>query len=330
MSLQKDKIITRLTALWAISESGLGGFMHALKIPFTGFFLGGFAIVIITLIAHNSQSKWKAVMQATFIVMIIKAAVSPQSPPTAYLAVAFQGLAGALVYSLFLVTKFSGAFFGMIALAESAMQKLIVMTLIFGKTIWEALDAFFQSISKDLHIDNPVSFSFWIIALYVGAHVLWGGILGIWAVDLPKKLEAKAAEISTNIITTNDAGTQKKSPAKRKNKLLFLVFTLVFIISVFIFQGSMNRAVYAIFRTIAALLILYFIINPIVKWALNQWLQKQGAKKQTAINAVLDVVPELKSYLNPAMRIARRNHKGISVYAAFVVNWIVLSLYHRL
>jgi len=38
--------------LWALSESGLGGMMFALKIPFTGFFVGGFAVVMLGLIAH--------------------------------------------------------------------------------------------------------------------------------------------------------------------------------------------------------------------------------------------------------------------------------------
>lgn len=52
---QKRLAIQRLTALWAFSESGLGGVVHALKIPFTGIMLGGFAVIIITLIAYFSE-----------------------------------------------------------------------------------------------------------------------------------------------------------------------------------------------------------------------------------------------------------------------------------
>ncbi|MFN9519473.1 MAG: hypothetical protein ACK574_07030, partial [Bacteroidota bacterium] len=63
--------INRLTALWAFSESGLGGMMHALKIPFTGFFLGGFAIVILTLIAHHSRNRFSDIMQSTLLVILV-------------------------------------------------------------------------------------------------------------------------------------------------------------------------------------------------------------------------------------------------------------------
>lgn len=86
MSKENQLAISRLTALWALSESGLGGMMHAVKIPFTGFFLGGFAIVIITLIAHFSKTPFKSILQATLLVILVKAAASPHSPPMAYLS----------------------------------------------------------------------------------------------------------------------------------------------------------------------------------------------------------------------------------------------------
>src|SRR4051812_9858770 len=91
--------VSRLTALWALSESGLGGIMHAMKIPLTGFFVGGFAVIIIALIAHFSDKSLRAILQSTLLVILVKAAVSPQSPFMAYIAVAFQGVAGALIFS---------------------------------------------------------------------------------------------------------------------------------------------------------------------------------------------------------------------------------------
>ena len=152
MSIQNNhtSLLTRLTALWALSESGLGGFMHALKIPFTGFFLGGFAIVIITLIAHHTHHKSKSILQATLLVILVKALVSPHSPPMAYIAVAFQGLSGLALFALIPNTRLAAALFGLIALMESAVQKFLVMTLIFGKSLWEALDLFVKAILKDI------------------------------------------------------------------------------------------------------------------------------------------------------------------------------------
>ena len=146
MTNNHSNTATRLTALWALSESGLGGMMHALKIPFSGLFLGGFAIVMVTLIAQQYQKgRFKAVMQATLLVILVKAMASPHSPPMAYIAVGFQGLAGACIYSIGF-NRITCTLFGGIALFESAIQKFLTTTLIFGKSIWEALDGFFNSI----------------------------------------------------------------------------------------------------------------------------------------------------------------------------------------
>ena len=58
---RNSKIISRLTALWALSEAGLGGILHALQSPFTGLFVGGFAIILISLIAYFADDKWETI-----------------------------------------------------------------------------------------------------------------------------------------------------------------------------------------------------------------------------------------------------------------------------
>src|SRR4051812_36078262 len=124
--------VQRLTALWALSESGLGGIMHAMKIPFTGFFLGGFAVVMISLVAHYTKNNMRQVLQATLLVMLVKVAVSPHSPWPAYIAVGFQGLAGALIYRMIPLYALAAPVFGFLALVESALQKFLLTTIIFG------------------------------------------------------------------------------------------------------------------------------------------------------------------------------------------------------
>lgn len=330
MNQQPNQLLLRLTALWALSESGLGGLMHAFKIPFTGFFLGGFAIVIITLIAHHSPSKWKSIMQATLLVVLIKAAASPHSPPMAYIAVGFQGLAGALVYSVIPVFRLAAPVFGTIALFESAVQKFLVMTLIFGRSVWEALDAFFQGIVKDLAIAPDFSFSFWLIACYVTGYSLWGLLLGWWASSLPVQLQQNAEHILSRYqqLRPSDAQPELKKRNKRNRKLIATFFVMVFIATTFLLQGSGNKALYAIARTLGALLVLFYIINPLVKWGMKKWLAKEQSKNQNRISTLMDTLPELKNYVEPAMRMAREQHRGLSVYKVFVVNLLVLSLYN--
>ena len=64
----KPKLLhTKLIAIWAISESGLGGLLHAAKIPFSGILLGSFAVIIITFIAKSSEERFNSIIKATML-----------------------------------------------------------------------------------------------------------------------------------------------------------------------------------------------------------------------------------------------------------------------
>src|SRR4051812_17198512 len=86
--------IQRLTALWAFTESGLGGIMHALRIPFTGLIVGGMSVIMISFIAQLCEHRYREILKSALIVLIIKAMVSPYTPFPAYVAVSFQALSG--------------------------------------------------------------------------------------------------------------------------------------------------------------------------------------------------------------------------------------------
>jgi hypothetical protein len=325
-----QQTILRLTALWALSESGLGGMMHALKIPFTGFFLGGFAIVMITLIAFVSDKPFKTILQATLLVVLVKAAASPHSPPMAYIAVGFQGLIGALVFSLIPLYKLAATLFGGLALLESAVQKWLVATLIFGKNIWEALDGFVNSVLNDLSLFHSFSFSFWLIAIYTTIYVLWGCVLGWWASRLFEQLKERSGELLLQFdllqkVSPIETIPQKQHRFKKLKKGVGLLLVLAFIVVVFWIQGSEHKALMAIGRTLAALLLLFYVLNPCIQWLMHYWLSKK--KSSTELNKLLATLPELRMYIAPAMLLARQENKGLRVYKAFVENLIVLVLY---
>jgi hypothetical protein len=327
--MQHQQPITRLTALWALSESGLGGVMHALKIPFTGFFLGGFAIVIIALIAQLSEQKFTTIIKATALVILIKAAASPHSPPMAYIAVGFQGLAGAVLFSTIPYRYLASILFGGIALLESAAQKFLVATLLFGKSIWEALDAFVAGILKDLSVFADFSFSFWLIGIYTAMYVLWGLVLGWWAAGLHNRLLKQKDEILNAYARLNkDTETVVEiKKRKTKGKLLFTVFILVFIVLVFAIQGNQYKALYAIARTIAALALLFWIVTPFIQWCIQYWVKRK--QHTTAFTQLVAQLPELKGYVKPAMQLAKIESKGIKAYIRFVQYILVLTLYAK-
>jgi hypothetical protein len=259
-------IITKLTALWALNESGLGGMMFALQIPLTGFFVGGFAIILIGLIAFYSDNNFKQVIKATVLVLIIKAMASPHAPPPAYLAVAFQGVTGALLFSCIRNYKVAAILLAILAMAESSLQKIIVMTLIYGKSIWIALDKSIEGISKDFSIHSQLSFSYWIIGIYVLIHVFWGILIGVFSGRLPHLISKHTPVVLDryqNSETGYAAGQQLSSKKKGKSmRWLSFVLILLFVVLVFLISGAYSeyKILYVIIRSVAAVLLLFFIV----------------------------------------------------------------------
>lgn len=327
-NISSSNLITKLMALWAVSESGLGGIFHAMKLPFTGLILGSFAVMIVTFIALNSEKKFRAILQATLIVILIKAIASPHSPFTAYVAVMFQGVIGAVIYSLFKVSTFSAVLYGIIALLESALQKLLMMVLIFGVNIWEAFQEFFQGLAKQFNMQSLVHLPWLIVGIYCFAYLIGGILAGISAVKLPEAIQKEALQIRDETIDFDETNS---TPKKRKSKTRFigLAFILFFIVTVFVFSGSLNKAMYALLRTLGAIVLLFFVVNPLFKYLLGRWKDSQKLKKQKQLNNVLEFVPEFKSYAGKARIIASQETSNYRKLRKFVLTWMALALYHQ-
>lgn len=324
--------IFRLTVLWAFSESGLGGIMHALKIPFTGFFVGGFAIIIIGLIAFfseenkNRKAVTKSILQATFLVCLAKAAISPQSPIGAYIAVAFQGLLGSVLFRL-LPFKLAAPLFGTVALLESAFQKLLMLTILFGKSIWHAFDIFMDGLLKDLAIDSGYSYTFWLILVYALVYALWGFILGFWIGKLPSEIQLKKIHVLKDYTTF-----YKKSIIKVNNdhrnpkKLIFIFLTLFILLIIAFFFNQTNEVLFVLARTILVLFCLMFVLQPLLSWFLRRYILMRS-KHKPLVEQIISILPEINSLVKPAYQMASHNYTGINRYRNFIVNMLVLSIY---
>jgi hypothetical protein len=328
-------IITKLTALWALNESGLGGMMFALHIPLTGFFVGGFAIILIGLIAFYSDNNFKQIIKATVLVLIIKAMASPHAPPPAYLAVAFQGVTGAVLFNCIRNYKFAAILLAVLAMAESSLQKIIVMTLIYGKSIWIALDKSVEGISKDFSIHTTVNFSYWVIGTYVLIHVVWGILIGIFTGRLPHLINKHTPVILDKYQTNKSSYTvdqQLSTQKKNKNtRWLSFVLILLFVVIVFLMSGTYAdyKILYVIIRSVAAVLLLFFVLRPLMTLAIQYWLKKQRtATKQEAVE-IMAMMPGIRNFVKPSWQMAKSNPENMGRLRYFILSMIILTLHHE-
>lgn len=297
----------RLVALWALAETGLGGVMHALHIPFTGLFVGGFAVVTIALIGKQTQSA-KALLTATLYVVLLKGVISPQSPPMAYVAVLFQGISGALLYGVF-PTFFGVVIHPLLSMIESALQRVFMVTLFFGMAFWKALDDLSQRLAMQLGWEWTESTSVWIIAGWITLHAVWGLLLSfmIWkmasSVDHVKPLYKKA--LSQTI-------TAKAVPKKTKKKKplylgLLLFFLTASLLLTYLDSWKLSQLVTVMLRSFLVVGLWFLIVIPIVKWGIQKWVSKRQAKDQNTLSLLMSELNLISQRVPAFWKVSNKN-----------------------
>ncbi|WP_111684105.1 hypothetical protein [Winogradskyella tangerina] len=317
---------TKLIAIWAISESGLGGLLHAAKIPFSGILLGSFAVIIITFIAKSSEERFNSIIKATMLVVLIKAMVSPHSPPMAYVAVLFQGILGASLYGIFGVNKMTSASLGAIALLESAFQKILTLTIIFGMNLWVSIQQFFDGLQEKLNAEWITELPWLFLTIYGLLYFIVGILAGGFAFRLPEKVFQNAMELQHRSFEF----TANKTPLKKRKRKRFwlIVALLLFSTIVFIFSGMPKQALSIILRTLAAIVFFMFLFNPIFKYFMQKWARKEKRKNQKTLNHIMNLMPDIKNNVGLAQQLSKQQTKVVNRLKWFVINWLSLSLYY--
>lgn len=300
--------VERLTALWALNEAGLGGFLHAVKTPFSGMIVGGAAIMLVAMIAYSSERRIRAIFKAAIIVMIIKAMVSPFSPLPSYFAVAFQAVAGAVIFSLITNFRLAALVFGIIGLLETSCQKIIFLTVLYGKSIWEAIDVFFNHVVQSFGLtvfNGGFSASYWLIMMYIGSHVVAGFLIGWFAGMLP----AATLHIMNNPLAASrkeiwEARFQSeikksKKPFWKNTMVRFLLLLAIISAILTLLVPAVNgvdSGLYVIVRAVCVLLFWYFILSPVLMNMLQRYLKHKSGCYSQEIDSILLLFPDFKKY----------------------------------
>jgi hypothetical protein len=292
----------RIIALWALSESALGGVLHAFRLPFTGLIVGGFAIVFISMLASIEKSK-KNILKATLLVLLVKFAISPHTPLTAYLAVTLQGVLGFLFYSIIPSFKTAVILHGIFTQILSSLQRLITITIVFGTSIWEAIDEFASAIANKFNHswDFEFSLSLLLISLYTSLHLTAGlmfALLGfkiqkLTREDLPEKFTESLRSIELEI-----PGKKTKKWYRRKLPMMMLtiLFTSTFLTYVFpvVDENIFMEIIYMLLRAATVIIIWISVISPILLNLLNRFLNKKSKANKDSIDVILKMIPILK------------------------------------
>ena len=316
------EVYYRLIALWILCESVVGGMIHGFKLPVSGLVVGSSAVICICLIAYYMPVRG-AIIKATIVVAIFKLMLSPHTPIPAYFAVFFQGILGELLFITHRNFKISCMLLAIIALLESALQRILIMTFVYGTYIWEAVN----DVAKKLFNNSTINYSFYLITFYVILHFLAGIFIGWFAASLPTRTARWNILHRDLIIPVKELKSEQSfTPASNKKKKIrtALLITWMLLLILF-FQSYFNIgqpllpshiSLQILVRSIIILLTWYLVISPILLKFLKQWLAKKQVQSQRDVNAVLQLLPSTKYILVKSWHLTA-SYKGLNRLAQF-------------
>jgi hypothetical protein len=312
MDIDQLKFRQKYTAIWAFSESVFGGILHALKIPFTGLFLGGFAIIILSSIA-NFVDKKSELIKVTLIVIAIKFMMSPNTPLTAYLAVMLQGLFAFIFFSIIKNRILAISLLSFFTALWSVSQKIIVTTVIFGMNFWYSIDSFSVYVLKSfgIDVDKEFSMSIILIAIYLLIHLLGAVFFARLAIKLPiflQRNEEKYNHIKlrysefNNDLTLNNSNSQKMKKRrwyKKTSRIVLVLFLLSIALITYVNpELAKIKLVDVISMIVRAIIIIYLWFNVISPFAVKVFMKSISKKyDMTQLEEITSLFPELKKII---------------------------------
>ncbi len=313
-AISRSVIYYRLIALWVLCEAMLGAIIFTFRIPVSGLVIGSCAVVCISLIAWYLPSKG-AILKATLIVAIFKMMLSPQAPPPAYIAVFFQGLLGELLFWNRKYFRLSCLLLAVLALLESALQRILVLTVIYGKDLWTAINGFLNNLTGSKQLTN---YSFFIILWYVLLHLITGVLVGVWAGFLPQRIQLMGSFQQQYNVEKGDRVITMPQRRRRKKIRFILFVTWLLLLSLYIqsfFQiGNpllpSAMALRILIRSVIIILTWYFLISPVLKQLLHKWLQRKKQQSAVQVQRVLDILPSTQGLISRSWQLAG-NRKGL-------------------
>ncbi len=330
----------RLTALWAFNEAAFGGILHGLHLPVTGLFIGGLSVIIISLIGYYSSTR-KTLIKSMLIAATVKFIVAPYTPINAYFALFIQGGLGSLLFASSVGYKKAAFSLAVITLLISSLQRIIIYTVVFGLTLWDSINLFYDFVIKQLYLQNTflgeLNFSWFIVLFYIFLHLIAGILIGVFSARLPEKLEKVHREqftIGKENIQLNSQikkGKKRKSFARKPSVLIILFISIVMIIISYIFpeadKKSGEKILIMLVRFISILIIWYFLFLPIITRFLKKQLGKTKVKYGKEIENIISEFPSIKNIVFKSWKMAKEDKtiRKTGNFFFYIIAFIIFS-----
>jgi hypothetical protein len=228
--------------------------------------------------------------------------LSPHTPPTAYVAVFFQGFIGQILFFNLKFFRLSCILLAVLAMVESAVQRIIVITVLYGDNFWKALNEFIRKLTGDPSVTN---YSLMIATGYIIMHSFIGLMVGVFAGSIVWQSRSWSILHREYLLPQTDEEHYgiKPNTAKKKKKTKYL-FLFIWIALIILFLQSYLHIgkpliphqvpLQILLRSLLIILTWYFFLNPLLSILIKKWLSRQKIKSQNDIIQVNLMLPSAR------------------------------------
>lgn len=329
--------VQKLTALWALSESTLGGVLHAIRFPFRGIIISSFAIILISMIG-TFMDRRGIILKSAILVIAAKAIISPYTPFTAHISVLLQGILGEIFFLMRRFRFILSVLFGVTVSLINGFQKILVLTLIYGAALWSTINDFLNYIIKDWFVINTTretDYSLIIISLYVGIHLAAGLFTGILAYYIPKEVTEKLGVRGVNFALFDYKDFGKYSVKKKRLKIfkptsvmIFLMGIIIIIISYFhpvTDRFNVTAVVIMLIRAMIIMILWFLFISPIIVNYIQKKFYTTQNRYSKEVEILVSTLPAIKEIIYSIWK-SSSSHKGFKRLYHFIIYSLIYTL----
>jgi hypothetical protein len=180
---------------------------------------------------------------------------------------------------------------------ESAIQKLLVLSLFFGTSLWKAMDDMVAFIANQFDV-IVLNGSYWIVGIYVVIYLVAGFFIAWFTYRI---IKTYSADIPVNYIEIIPVSNADETSTKRNryNKIWALVVLMICLsVLLFVFAADKKQGWLEVVKTISwtlsAILIWFMLIGPLLTNTIKKLLQKKESRYSDEVLGILSFLPVLK------------------------------------
>jgi hypothetical protein len=185
-------VIALFGALWGLMEITLGAALKGMRIPLSGALLSTLAAIIALTGRYFVQRRGAIIMMGgvAALIKIFSAGTVIAGP---FFAIILEGLLAEIVILVLGVSLPGFIAAGAAMVCYTVIHLFVSQGILFGGRIYEVYWTTARQIGRFLHLEVEHLTAF--IALYLGAHLLAGGLAGWFAFRVAKAAQAELKKL---------------------------------------------------------------------------------------------------------------------------------------